>query len=732
MNKETEDIFNLLKENNIKDLEKKVKDNINKLNFNAEDKNNKTIIDYIIKTNNYQLLAFIIKNKKINTLRNRHILKTPIKYGFNKIIDLLINYNIDLLRFRDNENLNIFCYCVKYNNIEAFKLLDKKVKEINKILFYQNLKDDNNINFFHYLIKNNIEKCQEFLDYLNIKNIEDSTDKNNNTILMDFYRNDKINETDKIQLSEYIKKLIPKPDLLSQETKTDKTLLHILSDIENYDIIIYYLKNTESYNLNAQDIKGQTIIHILIRKLYQNHNKALKILEVLNYIISNDKLLNYNITDIKLKTPLFLYLKIFNHYISDTRRQNKELIKEFKDYGVKLIEKSNLNTQDLNYNSPLHLLCKYDLFKYFKNIIKDKKINITLKDKDNKTPIDYLNSKNYDDFIELFTDNYINLLTKNKFVESVFNKDCLKDTGKCKEIIKDKIKNNDLSFLDITKHNLKVKNLIKNSNVYNFIYTGSSLDIICICKMLKTSYKNVYLPIDKKINTDDNIPIIQFYRSNNLNVYSESILDNSFIFWIPENNSLFFNPYIIKKIKKRKNKNIIIFIPLLIFIKEERINHMNLLFIVDNKIYHYDPYGTVNNRELKIKMFGDLLVKELNEDYEYVNPEEYLNKFGIQYFEEEVKDLYYFNDSVSYCIIWCFIFAKLYFDNRYLTFDKVIKYLLNIVLKNQINIKKMVKDNLINLIEFRNHYLIKLNIDINDYFNNNINSDIYLNIISEI
>lgn len=732
MNKETSDIFKLLKENNIKDLEKEVKNNIDKINFNIEDKNSKTIVDYIIKTNNYQLLAFIIKNKKINTLRNRHILKTPIKYGFNKIIEILINYNNDLLRFKDNKNLNIFCYCVKYNNIEAFKFLDKRIKEINKALFYQNLKDNNDINFFHYLIKNNVEKCQEFIDYLNIKNIEDSRDKDNKTILTDFYLNDKINEPDKNHLLNYIKKLIPKPDLLSQEIKTDKTLLHILSELEYYDILFYYLKNTESYNLNTQDIKGQTIIHILIRKLYQNQNKALKILEVLNYIIDNDKFLNYNISDIKLKTPLFLYLKIFNLYILETRRQNKELLKELEYYGVKLIEKSNLNTQDLNYNSPLHLLCKYDLFKYFKDIMKDKKINITLKDKDNKTPIDYLNSKNYNEFIELYTENYINLLSKNKFVESVFNKECLKDTGKCKEIIKEKIKNNELSEFDNTKHNLNIHSLFKKGDSYNFIYTGSSLDIICICKMLKTRYKNVYLPVDKKINIDDNIPIIQFYKANNLNIYNESILDNSFIFWIPENNSLFLNPYIIKKIKKRKNKDIIIFIPLLIFIKEERINHMNLLFIINNKIYHYDPYGTVNNRELKIKIFGDLLVKELNDDYGYVEPEKYLNKFGIQYFEEEVKDLYYFNDSVSYCIVWCFIFAKLYFDNRNLQFEKVIKYLIDNILKNKLNIKKIVKDNLLNLIDFRNQYLIKLNIDINTYFNNNINSDIYLNIISDI
>lgn len=744
MNEETKNIFKLLFENQKQNLDNEIKKNIKTINFNIEDDKQKTIIDYLVKFNNFDILEFILKNHKINILRNRHILKSPIKNGFNKIIEVLLNYDNQLINYIDDENLNIFCYCVKYNNIEALKLLDKQIKIMDKTKIYKNLKDGESNDFFHYTIKNNIKNCSTIFNAINIKNIEDTTNRFNTTLLMDLYKNE--NSTDEIK--DYVNSIIQKPDLITQENETDKTLFHYLAELEYYDTIIVMIDKNGVFDFNHQDIKGQTVVHILIRKLYTDQKKVLKILEVLNYIIDKQLNINYNIYDIKLKTPFYLFVKIFNLYEKEKeRRRNPTIIEELLNYGKKLIKFSNLNIQDLNYSTPLHLLCQNDLFKYFKEEMKNKKINITIKDKNNKTPLDYLNTDNYNNFLNIFIANYINYLNNNKFNKFDFNIDCLKNIEECKNKIKEKIKDNDLRVFNITKQNLNFDSFIKTKDKkeINNIYLGTSLDILCVCQLLYTKYQNIYYPHDKNVNDNTVFPIIQFYKSNNLKVDNESILDNSFIFWYPENQSLYFNHQIIRKIEKRKNKNIIIFIPVLIYYQQQQINHMNMLFINHNKIYHYDPYGLINNRELKIDLFGDLLTKELNgisfnnfakaqelnNDFEYVNPKNYLDKFGLQYFEEFDKSVYYFNDSVNYCIVWCYVFSKLYFDNLNLEFKKIIKYMKINIFQKQLNLKKIIKDNLMELIEFRNQKFKNLNIDVNQFYNDNVNIKVYYQILND-
>lgn len=727
MNEETNNIFKLLLENDKQKLEDDIKKNIKIINFNIEDNKQKTIIDYLIRFNNFDTLEFILKNRKVSVLRNRHILKSPIKNGFNKIVEILLNYDNQLINYIDNEDLNIFCYSVKYNNLEALKLLDKQIKGIDKTNFYKNLKDNEANDFFHYTIKNNIENCSTIFKTLNVKNFDDTSNNSNTTILMDFYKNENLTD----DLKEYIKSIIQNPNLTIQDNETDSTLFHHLANLEYYDDVVHFL-NINNKNLNLQNIKGETLNHILIRKLYTDQKNVLNILEVLNKIIDKD--INYNIYDIKLKTPFYLFIKILNLYEKEKeRRRNPMILEELIKYGKKLISFCNLNIQDLNYSTPLHLLCQNNLFKYFKEELVNKKINITIKDKDNKTPLDYLDTdkERYNDFLNIFIDSYINYLNNNKFNNSEFNTKCLKNVEDCKNKIKEKIKDNDLKEFDITKRKLNIDNLtkLKDKKEINHIYLGTSLDILCVCQLLKSKYKNVYYPHDKNLNNNSTFPIIQFYKSNNFKVDNENILDNNFIFWIPNTQSLYLNPHVIHKFEKKKDKTI--FIPLLIYYQNQEINHMNMLFINNKKIYHYDPYGTVNNRELKIDLFINQLTKELNNNYEYINPTSYLNKFGLQYFEELDKSVYYFNDSTSYCIIWCFVFSKLYFDNPNLGFEKLVKYMRVNIFQNQLNLKKIIKDNLVELIYFRNQKLKNMDLDINQYYNNNLSLEVYYKILND-
>ena len=141
---------------------------------------------------------------------------------------------------------------------------------------------------------------------------------------------------------------------------------------------MYYCKVTpfiiekrkkDRINFNIQDKKCQTIIHLLLRDIFKNPENGLKDIEILNYLIDNKFIVNYNIYDLKLKYPINLFLKILHYY---EQLNKKERIKRNFDiydnliiYGKKLIMKSNLNFQDLNYNSSVHLLIKYNFYQLF-------------------------------------------------------------------------------------------------------------------------------------------------------------------------------------------------------------------------------------------------------------------------------------------------------------------------------------------------------------------------------
>ncbi len=742
MNTETEEALKLIRENNPSLFSNFIKKNIGIINFDIEDKHNKTLIDYIIRFNNFEILDFILKNKKVNLFRNKNILKYPIKHDLKEIVKSIVNYDKSIVKFNDSKNFNAFGYAVKYDNLEYLKFFHKILSELNKLNFYKNLKI-NNETFYHFIINNNVEKCFDIFNILGIKNIEDIKNDNNESLLMCFFSNIiKDTEEKNKEIIDKINSLIKNPNFNTQDKINDKTLLHLLFENKYYDSSIYYLnlidKSKIKLNVNLQDKKGQTIFHVLLRRLIKDDKDKLgKVIENLQILlkISDSLDVNFNIYDMKLKTTVYLNLKIMNIFYKIDRRRNKRLLDALTECGRKIILKSNLNIQDLNFCTSIHIIAKFKLFKIFKDELKIKKINITLKNKEDKRPFDYLtNEEEFNEFFDIYFESYIFYLKKNKFVENEFNKQILKlikenKKENCKKLILSKIKNNDYEDLNIIKYKLNIKNSGIKNNELSFIYFGSSVDIFFVCKLLKKN-KLVYFPHEKNISSKSSFPIIQYYKKNGLIIDNESIIENNFIFWFPKNSSLFINPYLIHKINKKTKKNIIVYIPLLIYLEDKEINHMNMLYFVNDKIYHYDPYGTYNNEKLKINLFGDILSKTLDEKYHYMNPEKYTNKIGLQFLEEEDKSVYYVNDSVNYCVIWCLFFSSIYFDNPNLSFEHIMKYIKINLFKDQVNLKKLIKDNLKDFIKYRNDELEKQEINISDYSNDNLDVEYYYKIVN--
>lgn len=747
MDDKTLKAHDLLHDGKITEL-KKLIDSDKSINYKIPDSHGNSLIDYIVQTNNSDLLQSIIKNKILfDAINNsgKNILYFPIKHFNNRIIETIIKYQSNILNIPDNNNFYPFHYAIKYNNIEALEILDKNLKILTKNIFYESIKDNNNNSLFHYVILNNPKNTEKIMKILNVQTIEDNVNYDNASLLMDLIgliSDDKRNK----DILDFVNTKIKNINYEIQDKKDDNFLFKKLVDNNLSEYIIFYLeksrKDNIKRNLNIQDKKCQTIVHILLRNIYTNPENGEKNIKVLNYLFDNENI-NYNIYDLKLKYPINLFLKLLNYYklmnIKEKRRRNIEIYDKLVEYGKKLILKSDLNFQDLNYNSSVHLLCKYKFFNLFKDSLKTKKINISLINKDNKSPLDYL-TDDKKEFIDIFIESYENYLKNHKIIQSQFNNDCIKNMEKCKKTIKSTLLSGDLnsnknllSDLNITKNNIKIGDLkTKKDVIINNVYLGSSLDIICGCKYLLNHFKNAYFPYNKKATLNTQYMIIQFFKFNDISYNNEVIFEDNFIYWYPEKLSLYINPYVNEKIMSKKDKKDFIFIPLIVLNSENNINHMNMLYFMDNKIYHYDPYGLYYKNRFNFDNLEEKINKEFKNQFEYVNPINYLKKAGIQMLEESDTSLIYFNDTTGYCIIWCILFSFILFDNKNLSFDKIIKYMIINFYQNKINLKTLIKNYLLDVIDIRNKVLENYKIDINQYYNDNIPEIVYINIINNL
>lgn len=747
MDDKTLKAHDLLHDGKITEL-KKLIDSDKSINYKIPDSHGNSLIDYIVQTNNSDLLQSIIKNKILfDAINNsgKNILYFPIKHFNNRIIETIIKYQSNILNIPDNNNFYPFHYAIKYNNLEALEILDKNLKILAKNIFYESIKDNNNNSLFHYVILNNPKNTEKIMKILNVQTIEDNVNYDNTSLLMDLIgliSDDKRNK----DILDFVNTKIKNINYEIQDKKDDNFLFKKLVDNNLSEYIIFYLeksrKDNIKRNLNIQDKKCQTIVHILLRNIYTNPESGEKNIKVLNYLFDNENI-NYNIYDLKLKYPINLFLKLLNYYklmnIKEKRRRNIEIYDKLVEYGKKLILKSDLNFQDLNYNSSVHLLCKYKFFNLFKDSLKTKKINISLINKDNKSPLDYL-TDDKKEFTDIFIESYENYLKNHKIIQSQFNNDCIKNMEKCKKTIKSTLLSGDLnsnknllSDLNITKNNIKIGDLkTKKDVIINNVYLGSSLDIICGCKYLLNHFKNAYFPYNKKATLNTQYMIIQFFKFNDISYNNEVIFEDNFIYWYPEKLSLYINPYVNEKIMSKKDKKDFIFIPLIVLNPENNINHMNMLYFMDNKIYHYDPYGLYYKNRFNFDNLEEKINKEFKNQFEYVNPINYLKKAGIQMLEESDTSLIYFNDTTGYCIIWCILFSFILFDNKNLSFDKIIKYMIINFYQNKINLKTLIKNYLLDVIDVRNKVLENYKIDINQYYNDNIPEIVYINIINNL
>jgi ankyrin repeat protein len=441
---------------------------------------------------NYQKIIFefitIQKWDSVENILTKKIIDPDIRDSAgNYLIHLLIYYNqIDLLKLllKLEPRLDIIdpdgkqiCYLpIRYNQIDILKLL-LEYNKINYGIDITNFRDSNQLSPLFYASKFNSDTSIKLL--LDNGARLDVTDKSKNTVLHLACLTGK-DEQVKI-LSNYY----PEMKLFINSNK--QTPLH--SAILGFNIkIIKIILQDENKLVLAQDENDRTPLMYAIE--FQNTNCCEELLTVDN----ETKNILMDLVDVEGNTHYHLAIKFKLNLdlfiipsINAARQINVEgntilhliLLHNLKNYFPEILKISSLIIQNNDHNTSLHLLMPKMWVNYI-SILETKKLSIFLKNKNGDAPLDLVESKDKDKFINVVTNSYYNLLISNPEDEYIneWENNCSKkklDSSNCKKEILDTILNKNISY-PMKKKNYCIN--VTSKMVTNSSYLGITVDII--------------------------------------------------------------------------------------------------------------------------------------------------------------------------------------------------------------------------------------------------------------
>lgn len=362
----------------------------NGANLDALNEHKHSILHTAIKTNNiYKVKSLLNFNAYINTIGYDD--NTPLHFALSKknnfhdknkdnkiaIIKLLLDHNPNFNLYNINGETPID---ILFSNNKNYKL-DDLITIINLFLKKNYIVDIYEINHLHKMLSHDNYGNRDFDINQNI-NI-------NNIIFKLFLDNgvdiSKTTDNNLHQLFSYINISIPiniietfieKNTDINSLDKHENTSLHILfreffkkdynmifKSNNNHDILyIIKLLLEKGLNINIQNDKGQTPLHILCKEYFDtqynmrygiyNHNDNYDILQIVKLLLEKD--LNINIQDLNGQTPLHILCnRNFYFYGMDNENMKKDIINIIKLFFEKDI---NINIRDLKGHTPLDIL----------------------------------------------------------------------------------------------------------------------------------------------------------------------------------------------------------------------------------------------------------------------------------------------------------------------------------------------------------------------------------------
>jgi len=710
-------LFDLIKKEKWNEISKI----INKKEFdpNIRDDNNNYILTYLIMANKVNIVEQIIKKGARTNIfldeNDKSIIYFPIKFDNIDMVNILLKYDnlnigVSILNVRDKNEQIPLHYAVQFKNMIIIKKLIEFGSDVN-------IQDINGLSSLHLAIfTKNKEICNFLLDTGASINLQNKTGDT------------PLHLACKLSNFEISKLLLEKgANVDIQDYEHGFTVLHHAVNLDYTEITNLILKYKPK--INVQDIYGNTSLHYAILQSNENNIKVL---------IDNCNDINYNLWNISSKIPLHLLLeKKFFEIISDP-----------------IITKSNLNIQDDNGTTCLHLLCKFDLWKKFDKILKTKRLDVFVKNDEKKRPIDFINKNEITEFINMVADSYIfTLRHKNAIWKEEWENVCKKPTSakKLNEIVDDKLNNNtdachefivkkikeaysknqyEFSSFPKRKDNICLK-IDMEKNLQFCTFTGTSLDILIgLIYLLEKHKKSACSTMTSNFMINNDLCI--FYKTIGVVVNSNCDFLNFEMVWTHE--KLYVSSDFNSQFKKCQKRFIII--PLGIELKEG--SHANYLIYDKNldELERFEPHG--NRTPIGFNYDSKLLDITIKNKFltlgvkKYIEPIKYLPNISFQMLDAYDLVNKYIGDPNGFCALWAIWYVDMRLQYPDIRRDKLVRKLIKEIKRTNVSFKNLIRNYAKNVLEIRDAILSTGNIDINDWLNGKYTDEQYNNVINAI
>jgi ankyrin repeat protein len=764
------------------------------------DEKNETITNIFlnIKIQNWKEVIKIISNTNIDlNIRdgsNIYLLEYAIIFNQIELIDILLKKNVRI-DITDDMSRSILYNVIKFYYIDILiKLLEKNKTTIGKSIL--EIKDkDSNIPLF-YAIKffnlNCVEKILSCTNNLYIKNNDGDNAlhlaiKSQNfdlfKIVLDNFKDLKAkNINGESYLHLIIKyKCYDMLELMISKFHTDTNFIDLLNYVEykyNFTILHYICVELDFYSLqilsksnlfglingNVQDKSGNIFYHYFINNII---NIAKLNVEILNNIINMNELFkhinfNINLYNIDGNTPTHIFFSNIDYFANN---KLNILINWIGD-------KADMNIQNFNGESVFYIIVKNNYWKQILNILITKKIDIFIIAENSNTIFDYVENKDYGEFIKMITLSYLyqlsNSSTSEKWLEYWDNR--------CKKIIKfgelnetelEIIKNigitkisNDVNIcyeIIYNKIDLSIKNFIENKNIFESTsypvsnkfkklisnyptviistFSGSTIDVlsglIYLLKKYNKIKKNYLTTSIKFIESDDSIVNCKYFPDGDNQDNKLCEIKNFEILWTNKNinfpsdkNNNLNN--LLNSINKNKSDGYRWFV-IPIGIEIGSYSHANyLIFDMElMQVERFEPHGGLPLVGLNYdpEYLDSVITNYIDVSglkFEYIKPSDYLPNIGFQVKEINELKSDYIGDPNGFCALWCIWWVDLRLSNPDISRKKLVKYINRELINGKYSYRKLIRDYSFYITEIRNKLFLKANTNINEWINDTI------------
>lgn len=590
-----------------------------------------------------------------------------------EILELALKINPNIIYQKNKLKCTPFFYLVQHQN------LVKKI--INQITVEDHLLNDKYTLLEYYIMSRNLT----MIDFL-LKNIIINQYSNNAIFIT--IQSDNDTQTKILILKMFLKYNFD-INLMNQAFLTP---LIASINLNNYHITKFLLENEANIGYYGPENSN----HPLTIAIKRSDNALIKLL--MKYQI------DVNIRDKYLKTPM--------HYLFESPNNILDKIK------YSLLDKiKNINKSDHRMNSILNLLIHNDNWRKYADILEGKKLNIYLKNKDGKKPIDGIITNEMDDFLEMVYKSYLNQLdSKIKWVDPIDKKISLilengDDIYSYKDYIIGKILKN--QSYPLKKHSQMLK-IIRPAKTNITHFSAYTYNYICFLYYILEKYPQIKIPgmtldlmnykslqdLYQEMTKDykDNDPDHSIFRSIIRDYINHApLLINHVIIWKNYKN-YFISPYIVQGIHETLSKypNTQFIILKLTIASTASFNHANLIIynVKSNYVERFDPYGKVpfyDGHQI------DLLIESFFKDHfphvKYYSPDMLANGISFQIFSDERNKLNYAeNDPAGFCIAWCLWYLEMRIKNIKISPKSLIKRTINEINKSEDKFKDYIRN----------------------------------------